>query len=81
MNTDLMKNAPMTLSEEGENTLLRVSLATTFVSELLSGSSYDGNRSISGEGAAALLACLANQMDSVIKQSNRMCDEVRHDKH
>jgi hypothetical protein len=72
---------PMTLSEEGEERMLRVSIATAFVADLLYGSCYDGNRTVSGEGVAALFSCLAEQMECVVKQSNRMTEEVHDEQH
>jgi len=59
-----------TLSDTGENRLLRVTLASEFLADLLSGCGSSGSRTVSAEGAAAMFACLAEQLDGVVKETS-----------
>ncbi|EOU9511067.1 hypothetical protein ACOJCK_000951 [Cronobacter dublinensis] len=68
-----------TLSEQGENRLLRAAMASEFLADILSCSGPAGSREVSAEGAAALFACIAEQLDGVIRESSLMKGE-RHDK-
>lgn len=68
-----------TLSEKGESRLLRAAMASEFLADVLSGCCASGGREVSAEGAAALFACIAEQLDGVIRESSLMKGE-RHDK-
>ena len=58
------------LSELGESRLLRAALASEFLAEVLSVPTVNGARTVSAEGAAALVACIAEQLDGVVKETS-----------
>lgn len=68
-----------TLTELGENRLIRVAQATTFLAELLNSNRMGGQRAISAEGIAALIECLAEQMESVVAESSFMMEVKSND--
>lgn len=68
-----------TLTELGENRLIRVAQATTFLAELLNSNRMGGQRAISAEGIAALIECLAEQMESVVAESSLMMEVKSND--
>lgn len=70
----------MTLNEDGEDRLLRIAHATAFLSELISGSCYGENKSISGEGVAALLSLLSEQMEDVVGSNKFFHEDMNHDR-
>lgn len=58
-----------TLTEAGVKRLLQVTQATSLVSELIYSSA---NNTVSAEGVAGLMACLYDQLESVIKETSMM---------
>lgn len=68
-----------TLSEIGEKRLLRVALASEFLADVLSLNSVSCMRMVSSDGAAAIFACLAEQLDGVVKETSTM-KEIHNDK-
>jgi len=68
-----------TLSETGENRLLRVALASEFLADVLSVCSASSLKTVSSDGAAAIFACLAEQLDGVVRETSTMKGS-RHDK-
>ena len=65
------------LSELGESRLLRAALASEFLAEVLSVPTVNGARTVSAEGAAALAACIAEQLDGVVKETSTIKGEMR----
>lgn len=63
------------LSEAGENRLLRIAQASEFLAEILSMPVMSGTKTISAEGAAALMACIAKQLEGVVKETSTMKGE------
>jgi len=61
-----------TLSEIGENRLLRVALASEFLAEVLSVCSASSLKTVSSDGAAAVFACLADQLEGVVLETSTM---------
>lgn len=59
-----------TLSEAGESRLLRAALASEFLAEILSVPSIAGPRTVSAEGAAAVMACIAEQLEGVVNETS-----------
>ncbi|MCU3015315.1 hypothetical protein N8S86_08010 [Enterobacter hormaechei subsp. oharae] len=64
-----------TLTEAGESRLLRAALASEFLAEVLSLPVMSGTKTISAEGAAALMACIAEQLEGVVKETSTMKGE------
>ena len=64
------------LSELGESRLLRAALASEFLAEVLSVPTVNGARTVSAEGAAALVACIAEQLDGVVKEPGSFWLEI-----
>ena len=64
-----------TLSEVGESRLLRIAQASEFLAEILSIPVMSGTKTISAEGAAALMACIAEQLEGVVKETSTMKGE------
>lgn len=63
---------PCTLSDEGENRLLRVALASEFLAEALSDKGSSGVSTVSTEGVAAMFACFAELLDGVVKETSTL---------
>ncbi|TSJ58795.1 hypothetical protein FND52_05480 [Atlantibacter subterranea] len=59
-----------TLSVKGEERLLRATLASEFLAGVLSVCGSYGHKTIPAEGAAAILACLAEQLDGVVRETS-----------
>ncbi|QIX94994.1 hypothetical protein [Cedecea sp. FDAARGOS_727] len=78
MSTSSKKTLTCTLSEAGERRLLRAALASEFLAEVLAIPAVNGMRAVSAEGAAAMLACIAEQLDGVVKETSTMKGE-RHE--
>lgn len=72
MNIPQKNNQNCTLSELGEDKLLRVATASTFIAELLSTCAGAGFKNISSEGAAAVFLCFAEQLDDVVSETSLM---------
>lgn len=70
MNRPSRNNLACTLTESGEEKLLRVATASDFLAELLSTCAGAGFKNIPAEGAAAVFACLAEQLDDVVRGSS-----------
>lgn len=70
MNRPHRNNQSCTLTESGEDKLLRVATASEFLAELLTTCAGAGFNNIPAEGAAAVFACLAEQLDDVISESS-----------
>lgn len=64
-----------TLSEAGETRLLRAALASEFLAEVLSLPAMSGPRTVSAEGAAAIMACIADQLEGVVRETSTMKGE------
>lgn len=79
MMNNKMPMQPMTLTEQGENRLIRVAQATTFLAELLNSNRIGGQATLSAEGIAALVECLAEQMESVVAESSLMMEVQSND--
>lgn len=60
------------LSEEGEARLLRATQASEFLADVLATPAQGGAQKISAEGAAALIACIAEQLDFVVRETSTM---------
>lgn len=69
---------PCTLSDEGENRLLRVALASEFLADALSDKGSSGVSTVSTEGVAAMFACFAELLDGVVKETSTL-QEGHHD--
>lgn len=69
---------PCTLSDEGENRLLRVALASEFLADALSDKGGSGVSTVSTEGVAAMFACFAELLDGVVKETSTL-QEGHHD--
>ncbi|EEV6085256.1 hypothetical protein ACWL8E_003579 [Escherichia coli] len=67
-----------TLSESGERRLLRAALASEFLADVLSVPAVSGSRTVSAEGAAAIMACIADQLDGVVKETSTIKGDM-HD--
>lgn len=72
-----MSNLPITkhactLTEAGESRLLRAALASEFLAEVLSACSASSLTTVSSDGAAAIFACLADQLESVVLETSTM---------
>lgn len=71
-----MKNAHLpacTLTETGEDQLLRAAVATEFLVDTLQGLCVSSsNKMISTEGIAALIECISLQLDGAVKESSLM---------
>ncbi|MGJ0625116.1 hypothetical protein [Xenorhabdus bovienii] len=65
------------LSATGEKQLLRVAQVTEFLSELLNNSSINGARHVSSEGMAAVMECLAEQVELIIHESSLMNKDIK----
>ncbi|WP_312826149.1 hypothetical protein [Escherichia coli] len=65
------------LSEQGESRQLRAALAREFLAEVLSVPTENGARPVSAEGAAALVACIAEQLDGVVKETSTIKGVMR----
>ncbi|MGR7211639.1 hypothetical protein ACU617_11000 [Klebsiella aerogenes] len=63
------------LSETGENRLLRIAQASEFLAEILSMPVMSGTKTVSAEGTAALMACIAEQLEGVVKETSTMKGE------
>ncbi|WP_312346863.1 hypothetical protein [Leclercia sp.] len=61
-----------TLSNAGEDRLLKVAQASKFLADTLSACGSDGNKDISSDGAAAVFACLAELLDGVVSETSTM---------
>jgi hypothetical protein len=61
-----------TLSDEGENRLLRVALASEFLADALSDKGGSGVSTVSTEGVAAMFACFAELLDGVVKETSTL---------
>lgn len=68
-------NHGCTLTEEGESRLLRAALASEFLAEILSFPAMSGPRTVSAEGAAAVMACIADQLEGVVRETSTMKGE------
>jgi hypothetical protein len=64
-----------TLSEDGESRLLRAALASEFLADILSMLAMSGSKTISAEGAAAVIACIAEQLEGVVRETSTMKGE------
>lgn len=73
------KHPVCTLTEKGESRLLRAAVASEFLADVLSVHCASGSKEVSVEGVAAMFACIAEQLDGVIRESSLMKGE-RHDK-
>ncbi|CDH00937.1 hypothetical protein [Xenorhabdus bovienii] len=67
----------MVISSTGEKQLLRVAQMTTFLSELLTSSDINGSRHVSSEGMAAVMECLAEQVEQIIIESSLMNKDIK----
>lgn len=71
-----MKNSRLpacTLTETGEDQLLRATMATEFLADVLQGlCASSSNKMISTEGIAALVECISLQLDGAVKESSMM---------
>lgn len=76
MSVSAKKIPGCTLSEAGERRLLRAALASEFLAEVLAVPVVSGNRTISAEGAAAMMACIAEQLDGVVKETSTLKGEM-----
>lgn len=65
------------ISASGEKQLLRAAQMTSFLSELLIASSINGQRHVSSEGMAAMMECLAEQVEFVISESSLMNKDIK----
>ncbi|MBW3115777.1 hypothetical protein AB7W80_08445 [Providencia rettgeri] len=65
------------ISPAGEKQLLRAAQMTTFLSDLLTASAISGSRHISSEGMAAVMECLAEQVEQVITESSLMNKDIK----
>lgn len=68
-------NHGCTLTEAGESRLLRAALASEFLADILSVPALSGSRTVSAEGAAAIMACIADQLDGVVRETSTMKGE------
>ncbi|WP_421532769.1 hypothetical protein [Lelliottia amnigena] len=64
-----------TLTEAGESRLLRAALASEFLAEVLSFPAMSEPRTISAEGAAAIMACIADQLEGVVRETSTIKGE------
>ncbi|MFT4271548.1 MAG: hypothetical protein QM578_11100 [Pantoea sp.] len=68
-----------TLTEKGEDQLLRAAMASEFLVNVLQGlSASSSNKLVSTEGIAALVECISLQLDGAVKESS-MIKADRHD--
>ncbi|MED8693246.1 hypothetical protein RCN26_20760 [Escherichia marmotae] len=65
-------NHGCTLTEAGESRLLRAALASEFLADILSVPALSGSRTVSAEGAAAIMACIADQLEGVVRETSTM---------
>lgn len=70
-----ISNHGCTLTEAGESRLLRAALASEFLAEVLSFPAISGSRTVSAEGAAAIMACIADQLEGVVRETSTMKGE------
>lgn len=68
-------NHGCTLTEAGESRLLRAALASEFLADILSVPALSGSRTVSAEGAAAIMACIADQLEGVVRETSTMKGE------
>ncbi|HDG1688432.1 TPA: hypothetical protein PFE28_004421 [Kluyvera cryocrescens] len=68
-------NHGCTLTETGESRLLRAALASEFLADILSVPALSGSRTVSAEGAAAIMACIADQLEGVVRETSTMKGE------
>ncbi|MBP3116375.1 hypothetical protein HXX53_15535 [Klebsiella pneumoniae] len=68
-------NHGCTLTEAGENRLLRAALASEFLAEVLSFPAMSGQRTVSAEGAAAIMACIEEQLEGVVRETSTIKGE------
>ncbi|HBT3404411.1 TPA: hypothetical protein ND827_005011 [Klebsiella pneumoniae] len=61
-------NHGCTLTEAGESRLLRTALASEFLADIL----LSGSKTVSAEGAAAIMACIADQLEGVVRETSTM---------
>lgn len=66
------ENYICTLSEAGENRLLRAAQASEFLADVLAVPAVNGSRTVSAEGAAAIMACIAEQLEGVVRETSTM---------
>lgn len=75
-----MKNNPLrntVISPTGEKQLLRAAQIATFLSDLLEANVISGSRHVSSEGMAAVMECLAEQVEQVITESSLMNKDIK----
>ena len=75
MNHLPIANLGCTLTEAGESRLLRAALASEFLADILSMPAMSGSKTISAEGAAAVIACIAEQLEGVVRETSTMKGE------
>lgn len=63
-------SSPCTLSDEGVIRLLRVTQASEFLADALSGRGSSGADAVSSEGVAAMFACFAELLDGVVQETS-----------
>lgn len=68
-------NHGCTLTEAGESRLLRAALASEFLADILSVPALSGSRTVSAEGVAAIMACIADQLEGVVRETSTMKGE------
>lgn len=62
-----------TLTEKGEDQLLRAAMASEFLVNVLQGlSASSASKSVSAEGIAALVECISLQLDGAVRESSLM---------
>ncbi|EMC8780810.1 hypothetical protein ACPS97_001189 [Providencia rettgeri] len=74
-----MKNNPLrntVISPAGEKQLLRAAQIASFLSDLLEASVISGSPHVSSEGMAAVMECLAEQVEQVITESSLMNKDI-----
>ncbi|ENA0807916.1 hypothetical protein ACN3ZE_003836 [Providencia rettgeri] len=74
-----MKNNPLrntVISPTGEKQLLRAAQIASFLSDLLEANVISGSHHVSSEGMAAVMECLAEQVEQVITESSLMNKDI-----
>lgn len=74
-----MKNNPLrntVISPAGEKQLLRAAQIASFLSDLLGANVKSGSPHVSSEGMAAVMECLAEQVEQVITESSLMNKDI-----
>ena len=66
----------VSLSPTGEKQLLRAAQMTSFLSDLLEANVISGSPYVSSEGMAAVMECLAEQVEQVITESSLMNKDI-----